>query len=205
MNKSNTIKELATALSRAQAEFVPAPFNASNPHLRNKYADLGSIIESTKPILERHGLSVSQMVQGEGNEIGIITILMHASGEWLESSVVMPILEQKGINNAQVAGSIISYLRRYSLAAALGVYAGEDDDAGGYERACHQMSWDAPQLRRQRSVPGSESDKVRNGHEHEPQQTSAENTDAKARSSCFQPTCRTTRTEGEEREYSPPT
>ena len=123
MNKSNTIKELATALSRAQAEFVPAPFNASNPHLRNKYADLGSIIESTKPILERHGLSVSQMVQGEGNEIGIITILMHASGEWLESSVVMPILEQKGINNAQVAGSIISYLRRYSLAAALGVYS----------------------------------------------------------------------------------
>lgn len=130
MNKSDSIKELAIALNKAQAEFSPAPMNSTNPHLRNKYADLGSIIESTKPVLAKHGLSVSQMVSGVANEIGITTLLMHVSGEWLESSVLMPIIEQKGINNAQVAGSIVSYLRRYSLAAALGVYSGDDDDAG---------------------------------------------------------------------------
>lgn len=129
MNKSDSIKELATALNKAQAEFSPAPLNSSNPHLRNKYADLGSIIESTKPILSKHGLSVSQMVYGVANEIGITTLLMHVSGEWLESSVIMPVMEQKGINNAQVAGSIISYLRRYSLASALGIYSGDDNDA----------------------------------------------------------------------------
>ena len=129
MNKSDSIKNLAIALNKAQAEFSPAPLNSSNPHLRNKYANLGSIIESTNPILEKNGLSVSQMVTGVANEIGITTLLMHVSGEWLESTVIMPILEQKGINNAQVAGSIVSYLRRYSLAAALGVYSGDDNDA----------------------------------------------------------------------------
>lgn len=129
MNKSDSIKNLAEALNKAQAEFSPAPENANNPHLRNKYADLGSIIETVKPVLAKYGLSVSQLVEGHAGEIGVSNVLMHASGEWLESYVSMPIGDAKGNNPAQIAGSIISYLRRYSLAAMLGVYAGGDDDA----------------------------------------------------------------------------
>lgn len=144
MNKSDSIQNLAVALNQAQAEFIPAPLNSSNPHLRNRYADLGSIIESTKPILAKYGLSVSQMVSGVANEIGVTTLLMHTSGEWLESSVLMPILEQKGINHAQVAGSIISYLRRYSLAAALGIYSGDDDDASSIVKDRTQKPANAP-------------------------------------------------------------
>lgn len=131
MNKSDSIKNLAEALNKAQAEFTPAPENANNPHLRNKYADLGSIIETVKPVLAKYGLSVSQLVEGHAGEIGVSNVLMHASGEWLESYVSMPIADAKGINPAQAAGSIVSYLRRYSLAAMLGIYAGGDDDASG--------------------------------------------------------------------------
>lgn len=133
MNKSPSLGELAKALNKAQAEFDPAPLNSSNPHLRNKYADLGSIIETAKPVLAKHGLSVSQMVFGEGGNIGITNLLMHVSGEWIESSVTMPVSEEKGIKPSQVAGSIISYLRRYSLAAMLGIYVGGDDDGEGHQ------------------------------------------------------------------------
>jgi len=132
MNKSQSLAELAKALNKAQAEFDPAPVNSSNPHLRNKYADLGSIIETAKPVLAKHGLSVSQMVFGKDGEIGITNLLMHVSGEWLETEVTLPIAEEKGIKPSQVAGSIISYLRRYSLAAMLGIYVGGDDDGEGH-------------------------------------------------------------------------
>lgn len=140
MNKSQTLGELAKALNKAQAEFDPAPVNSSNPHLRNKYADLGSIIETAKPVLAKYGLSVSQMVFGEGSEIGITNLLMHVSGEWLESSVTLPVSEEKGIKPSQVAGSIISYLRRYSLAAMLGIYVGGDDDGEGHGQTTREAA-----------------------------------------------------------------
>jgi hypothetical protein len=128
MNKSNTIKELATALTKAQAEMQAAPFNAVNPFLKNKYADLGSIVKTAQPVLAKHGLSVSQLTEGSGREIGVTTVLMHSSGEWLESTVTLPVGDEKGKSDAQVAGSVISYLRRYSLAAILGMYAEQDSD-----------------------------------------------------------------------------
>jgi hypothetical protein len=131
MNKSNTIKELAAALTKAQAEMPAAPFNAVNPFLKNKYADLGSIVKTAQPVLAKHGLSVSQLTEGSGREIGITTVLMHSSGEWLESTVTLPVGDEKGKSDAQVAGSVISYLRRYSLAAILGMYAEQDNDGNG--------------------------------------------------------------------------
>jgi len=135
MNKSETIKELATALVKFQAEVKAAPFNAKNPFLQNKYADLGSIIETARPVLEKHGLSVSQMVEGDGASIGVTTILMHSSGEWLESTVSLPVGDEKGKSQAQVAGSIVSYMRRYALSAALGMYTDEDTDGNKTQQA----------------------------------------------------------------------
>ena len=131
MNKSETIKELALALSKAQAEMPPAELNATNPFLKNKYANLGSIIKTAKPIIAKHGLSISQLPTSNGDGIGVTTILMHESGEWLESTMLLPLEEVKGITSAQVAGTIISYLRRYSIAAILGMYADEDVDGNG--------------------------------------------------------------------------
>jgi len=128
MNKSESIKSLAGALSQAQAEMPAVKFNAINPFLKNKYADLGAVIDTSKSILAKHGLSVSQLVESQDNKIGVTTILMHNSGEWLESTCWLELGEERGKSNAQVAGSIITYLRRYSLASILGMYADEDSD-----------------------------------------------------------------------------
>jgi hypothetical protein len=128
MDKSETIKELAAALSAAQAEIKPAAMNATNPFLKNRYADLGAVIEASRPVLANHGLAVSQLTTGDANTIGVTTVLMHKSGEWLSSTVSLALGDEKGKSQAQVAGSIISYLRRYSLASILGIYADEDTD-----------------------------------------------------------------------------
>ena len=128
MEKSESIKLLAGALAQAQAEMPAVQFNATNPFLKNKYADLGAIISTSKPILGKNGLSVSQLVSTDNGNVGVTTVLMHNSGEWLESTAWLSLGEEKGKSQAQVAGSIITYLRRYSLASILGMYADEDGD-----------------------------------------------------------------------------
>jgi hypothetical protein len=129
MNKSETIAKLAEALSRAQAEMPAAKFNSVNPFLKNKYADLGSIIDTAKPVLGKFGLAVTQLPINDGEgRVGVETVLTHASGEWLSTQFSLPLADEKGKSNAQVAGSIITYLRRYSLAAILGMYSDEDTD-----------------------------------------------------------------------------
>lgn len=128
MNKSDSIAKLSEALSRAQGELKPAPLNSTNPFLKNRYADLGSVIEAARPVLARHGLSVTQLVNGDGERIGVETVLAHATGEWISETVSLALSDEKGKSGAQVAGSIITYLRRYALAAILGMYADEDND-----------------------------------------------------------------------------
>ena len=121
-------KEIALALSKAQAEMPVIPMNAKNPFLKNKYADLGSVIDTVRPVLAKYELAFSQIPVGSGGEVGVKTILMHSSGEFIEDTITLPISAEKGKSSAQVAGSIITYLRRYSLSAILGVYADEDID-----------------------------------------------------------------------------
>ena len=128
MTTSPNIGALAAALSKAQGEMKPAAMNATNPFLKNKYADLGSIVEAARDVLKTNGLAYTQLVGGTGEVVSLTTILMHSSGEWVETLVVMPLAEAKGKSLVQEAGSIITYLRRYCLAAILGVYADEDAD-----------------------------------------------------------------------------
>ncbi|MDD3967100.1 MAG: ERF family protein [Candidatus Marinimicrobia bacterium] len=128
MNKSESIQLLASALSKAQAEMPAIKFDSKNPFLKNDYASLGAIIAGARPVLAKHGLSVSQLTFGEAGVAGVETVLMHTSGEWISQSISMPIGEEKGKSSAQVAGSIVTYLRRYSLASILGIYSDEDGD-----------------------------------------------------------------------------
>ena len=123
------IDKLVGALIEAQAEIRPIQLNAENPFLHSKYADLGSHIEGIMPALRKHGLTVTQLVFGEGGSIGVETVLAHTSGQRLSSKISLPVVDEKGKSGAQVAGSIVSYLRRYALAAIVGAYSGDDDDA----------------------------------------------------------------------------
>lgn len=126
--KSETITKLAEALSKAQGEMPAAEMNATNPFLKNKYADLGSVIKAAQPVMKKHGLSITQLPTSENGSIGVTTILMHESGEFIEETIYLPLGEEKGKSLAQVAGSVITYLRRYSYASILGMYADEDTD-----------------------------------------------------------------------------
>jgi len=131
MNKSESIVELASALSLAQKEMPKVTFNATNPFYKSKYADLGAIIETSKPVLAKYGLSISQLVTGGETPlgkhvVGINTMLIHKSGEWINNIITLPVDTDK--NAAQEAGKTITYLRRYALSAILNMYADEDND-----------------------------------------------------------------------------
>lgn len=133
MNTSTTIKELATALTKAQSTIRPAQKNATNPFLKSSYADLESVTEAIRDALVDNGLSYVQMPATPAIEYGpavaMTTRLMHASGEWLEETAVLLIpTEERGKSTMQVAGSAYTYLRRYALSAMLGVVTGEDTD-----------------------------------------------------------------------------
>jgi len=124
--QSESIENLAKSLIKLQGALKPAFRNASNPFFKSKYADLESVINSAKNLLLENGLAISQPAISEGEKIGVQTILMHESGEWIDSKILFAV---SGKNIAQAGGSIISYARRYAYASILGVVTGEDNDA----------------------------------------------------------------------------
>jgi len=124
MQKSESIKELATALAKAQGQLENASKSSTNPHFKSKYADLAEVINTVRPVFAEHGLSVMQCPSFEAGVVSVETVVMHSSGEWMASTVSAPVSKQ----DAQGVGSAITYCRRYSLAAVAGI-AQEDDDA----------------------------------------------------------------------------
>jgi hypothetical protein len=99
--------------------------DASNPHFRNRYASLDTIVDEIRPILTKHGLSILQMPSGDGESFSLTTMLLHESGEWIES----PSLMMRPVkNDPQGIGSCTTYARRYSLCSFLSLNTGEDDD-----------------------------------------------------------------------------
>lgn len=126
--KSEQINELACALAKAQGEMEAASKDSSNPFFKSKYADLNSAWEACRGPLSKNGLSVSQIPMQNENESCLYTILMHSSGQWIQSKMAMNVKADGRTNELQVMGSVISYLRRYALMAIVGISAGDDDD-----------------------------------------------------------------------------
>lgn len=129
MQTSETITKIAPAIVAAAAELGPVAKDAVNPAFRNKYATLDAIMEQVRPVLARHGLAVLQgvhhpeTVDGTLRCISVETRLLHLSGEWIASSVALPVEKV----TSQGIGSATSYGRRYGLSAILGLTADDDD------------------------------------------------------------------------------
>jgi len=119
------MKNIATALLKAQSEMSNPKKGATNPFFKSKYADLNAIREAVIPTLNANGISVLQPIVHVDGKNFVKTILLHDSGEMLES--LTEIVYNK-INDAQAQGSGISYARRYSLQSF--VCVGADDDDG---------------------------------------------------------------------------
>ena len=125
IKRSETISELSKALVKFNTKVGKVSKDAKNPFFKNNYATLDNIIEEVRPILAEYGLNVLQMPSGDGQNIQITTLLIHESGEWLESEV----LTMKPVkNDPQGLGSAITYARRYALQSFLSLNTGEDDD-----------------------------------------------------------------------------
>jgi|APLak6261659701_1056019.scaffolds.fasta_scaffold01348_8 hypothetical protein len=124
MLKSESIKELALALSKAQGQFDHAKKDVKNEFFKSKYADLASVIDAAKKPLSDNGLSVSQICETtESGDIRLETILMHSSGEYISGNY--PIRPIK--SDPQSYGSAITYARRYAFSAITGIAADDDD------------------------------------------------------------------------------
>jgi len=122
--RSDSIKEIATALAKAQAVLVGAVKDSVNPHFRNKYADLASCWEACRKALTSNGIAVVQMPEKDMVGYYVETLLTHSSGEWIASKCYIHL--QK--DDPQGLGSAITYARRYGLSAMVGICP-EDDDA----------------------------------------------------------------------------
>lgn len=123
MKTSESIKEIAGALLKAQQSIKAAIKESTNPHFKSKYADLSSVIEAVKSPLNDNGILFTQGVGSSDSGVTVETMLLHVSGEWISETLTVPV--QK--NDAQGVGSAITYGRRYGLQALCGVPA-EDDD-----------------------------------------------------------------------------
>lgn len=118
------MKEIASALVKAQREFGPALKTATNPHFRSKYADLSACVEAVLDALNNNGIYLMQLTEQNPDGVVVSTTFIHESGEQMSGgSLFMPASKA----DAQGFGSALSYARRYSLMAACGI-APEDDD-----------------------------------------------------------------------------
>ena len=134
------MKSIATALAAAQINMGKALKQASNPHFRSKYADLGSVMDACLPALNERGIAVIQPT-GE-NELGrfVETIMIHGeSGEQLSCRVPLIV----GKNDMQGYGSAVTYARRYGLMAMAGI-APEDDDGNAAAKSAPKLEAPKP-------------------------------------------------------------
>ena len=134
--ESDEINELGAALAKAQGKMSFAKMDSVNPHFKSRYADLGSIIAACREPLASHGLAVIQRVLPSSHGLYLFTRLVHESGQWIESR--MPINPPR--EDIQSLGSYLTYLRRYSYGAMVGVVGGEDDDGETAMRAQETQS-----------------------------------------------------------------
>lgn len=123
MNKSEQIDKLAQSLCLCQKEIVNPVKDQSNPFFKSVYADLAGVWDAIREPMTKYGLSVVQTINGTADTVVIETTLLHTSGQWIGGAMTLVPVKK----DPQGIGSCVTYGRRYSLMAILGI-APEDDD-----------------------------------------------------------------------------
>jgi len=130
------MKNIASALVKAQRGFAPALKTSTNPHFRSKYVDLAGCVEAVVDSLNAAGIALIQRTSEDATGVTVETVFVHESGEMLECGKLhVPASKQ----DPQGYGSALTYARRYSLMAACGI-APEDDDGNAASRQAPKVS-----------------------------------------------------------------
>jgi len=125
MKTSESIANIAAALVGFQSEVANPEKKGINPHFKSKYAELDEIINTIRPTLEKNGLAFIQNPIHEDGKVGVYTLLIHKSGEFIQFDPVMIPLQKA---TPHQVGAALTYAKRYSLGAALGLATEEDKD-----------------------------------------------------------------------------
>ena len=137
MNKSDSIVELSKALAKFQANVKQPMKDKDNPFFRSKYVPLENVVEAITNTAPKHGLSFTQWaLNDDSGRVGVATLLLHESGEFIEFD---PVFMNADKNTAQGAGSLMTYLKRYSLSAVFGITSDEDDDGNSASQNNNQQ------------------------------------------------------------------
>ena len=127
---SDSIDQMATALSQFQGQMRAVHKSSQNPHLKNRYASLEDCWDAIREPLSLNGLSLAQFYSSINGEEVLITLLTHTSGQWIKGfQALTQAASNRGINDDQARGSALSYARRYALTAMLGLTQTDDDAA----------------------------------------------------------------------------
>lgn len=130
--QSEQVNELFAALSKAQGEIKAAQKDSANPFFKSRYADLSSVMEACREALSKNGLAILQTpIITSGGTYQLMSTLGHSSGQWMKS--ICPLLMAK--NDAQSFGAATTYMRRFALAAMVGVCPEDDDGEKEREKA----------------------------------------------------------------------
>ena len=162
-NQSESIVKLTAALTKAKAEFEPLVRNAENPGFKrgnkvSKYADLEAVIDATEPALRANGLILLQFPHSEGRSVGVLSILIHESGEFLEHAFAFPLTKE----DAQTGAGAITYARRMAMKGIFGLTDVDDDgntatnNTGGNREASSTKATPTAKTTKAASVPKSE-------------------------------------------------
>ena len=127
MKQTESIKALLESMAKAQAEFTTLPKDKAG--YGYNYTDLDTVISYIRPIMAKHNLAFMQTLTTlEGNAPAITTRIFHTSGEWIEDTTPLPPVTLAKGNAAQNLGAAITYMKRYTLCAMLGISSDEDAD-----------------------------------------------------------------------------
>lgn len=128
MNSSESIKEIAGALNKAQSEMGTVKKGSTNPFYSSKYADINDVIKTVKEVLNKNGITYLQPLKVKevcGQKVNVVeTVLLHSSGEFLSSETEVVF---KNKEDSQKFGAAVTYSRRFGLQSMIGLPA-EDDD-----------------------------------------------------------------------------
>lgn len=161
MKKSDSIAKLSMAMAKFQKDVKQPMKDAANPFFKSHYVPLENVVEAITTAAAPHGLSFTQYpVNGDNGTIGVITMVLHESGEFIEYDAIYSV--PKKANDVQQLGSVITYLRRYSLSSIFGITSDNDDDGNAANNMGQQQQQNAPRNQQQQNRSQKNNNAPRN-------------------------------------------